>query len=306
MRKILVTGASGHLGLNLALLASGQGYKVTGWSHSKGLKNTPFESETVDLTDLSALPGHLTALEPELIIHCAAIANIDIAEKQPELTHRMNAEVPGVMARLAKNMGAKMIHISTDAVFDGTKGNYKEDDPVNPLNAYALSKLHGEHAVAEANPDVAIARVVFYGWTMNGNRSLAEFFYNNLSAGKTVNGFTDMLFNPMYVRDLAQTLLEMAEANLTGMWHTFGNDTLSKYDFGVAMARVFGLDEGLIKPVLAGELMRDAQRSIKLSTNSDKLAAALGHQLPGLMGGLAALKRDFDQGWREQLAAYQA
>ena len=218
----------------------------------------------------------------------------------------MNTEEIGVIARLAKNMGAKMIHISTDAVFDGTKGNYKKDDPVNPLNAYAVSKLRGEHAVSEANPDAAIARVVFFGWTMNGNRSLAEFFYNNLSAGKTVNGFTDMLFNPMYVRDLAQTLLEMAEANLSGIWHTFGNDTLSKYDFGIAMARVFGLDERLIKPVLAGELMRDAQRSIKLSTNSDKLAAALGHQLPGLTSGLAALKRDFDQGWREQLAAYQA
>ncbi len=306
MSKILVTGASGHLGLNLSLLASAQGYKVTGWSHSKGLKNTPFVSESVDLGDLEALPERLIALEPEIIIHCAAIANIDIAEKHPELTHRINAEVPGVIAKVAGEIDARMIHISTDAVFDGTKGNYKEDDPVNPLNAYAVSKLAGERAVLEANPDAAIARVVFYGWTMNGSRSLSEFFYNNLKAGNAINGFTDMLFNPMYVRHLAETLLEMAETDLSGLWHTFGRDSLSKYDFGVALADVFGLDSSLIKAISAKDLDRDAVRSLNLSTNSDKLATALGHPLPGIAEGLVALKADFDLGWPEKLAAYRA
>lgn len=306
MTKLLVTGVSGHLGLNLALLAVDQGYEVTGWSHSRELKNTPFVSESIDLGDLDALPARLKALEPELIIHCAAIANIDFAEKHPELTHHINAAVPAVVAITAKEMGAKMIHISTDAVFDGNKGNYKEDDAVNPLNVYAVSKLKGERAVAEANPDVAICRVVFYGWTMDGNRSLSEFFYNNLSVGKAVNGFSDAYFNPMYVGDLAQTLLEIAETKLSGIWHTFGNDTLSKYDFGVTLARVFGLDENLIKPVLSKDVLRETLKSANLSTNSDKLAAALGHKLPGLADGLNALKVDFDKGWRERLAAYQA
>ena len=198
-----------------------------------------------------------------------------------------------------------MIHISTDAVFDGSKGNYKEDDAVNPLNAYAKTKLTGERAVMQANPDAAIARVVFYGWTLEGNRSLAEFFYNNLVAGQSVNGFTDAYFNPMYARDLAETLLEIAEANLKGIWHTFGNDTLSKYDFGVTLARKFGLDESLIKPVSASQ-GRSVVRSLNLSTNSDKLASALGHPLPGLAQGLNRLKEDFDKGWRETLAAYKA
>ncbi len=306
MSKVLVTGASGHLGLNLALLAEEQGYKVTGWSHSKALKNTPFVSQSVDLGDLKGLPERLCDLEPEVIIHCAAIANIDIAEKQPELTHRINAEVPGVMAKVAKDLDAKMIQISTDAVFDGSKGNYKEDDLVNPLNAYALSKLAGERAVLDANPDAAIARVVFYGWTMDGNRSLSEFFYNNLSAGKTVNGFTDMFFNPMAVRHLAETLLEIAEADLSGIWHAFGSDTLSKYDFGVAMAKTFGLDGSLIKAVSAKDQYRDAVRSLNLSTNNSKLASALGHPLPGLAQGLERLKFELDQGWREKLAGYKA
>ena len=305
MTKLLVTGASGHLGLNLALLAVEHGYKVTGWSHLRGLKTPPFSSESVDIGDLEALPAALRALEPEVIIHCAAIANVEIAEKQPELSQRINAEAPCVIASVAKQLDAKMIHISTDAVFDGSKGNYKEDDAVNPLNAYAKTKLAGERAVMQANPDAAIARVVFYGWTLESNRSLAEFFYNNLVAGQSVNGFTDAYFNPMYVRDLAETLLEIAEANLKGIWHTFGNDTLSKYDFGVALARKFGLDESLIKPVSASQ-GRSVVRSLNLSTNSDKLASALGHPLPGLAQGMNRLKEDFDKGWRETLAAYKA
>ena len=305
MTKLLVTGASGHLGLNLALLAVEHGYEVTGWSHSRGLKTPPFSSESVDIGDLEALPAALQALEPEVIIHCAAIANVEVAEKQPEPSQRINAEAPCVIASVAKQLDAKMIHISTDAVFDGSKGNYKEDDAVNPLNAYAKTKLAGECAVMQANPDAAIARVVFYGWTLEGNRSLAEFFYNNLVAGQSVNGFTDAYFNPMYVRDLAETLLEIAEANLKGIWHTFGNDTLSKYDFGVALARKFGLDESHIKPVSASQ-GRSVVRSLNLSTNSDKLTRALGHPLPGLAQGLNRLKEDFDKGWRETLAAYKA
>ncbi len=305
MTKLLVTGASGHLGLNLALLAVEHGYEVTGWSRLRGLKTPPFSSESVDIGDLEALPAALQALEPEVIIHCAAIANVEVADKQPELSQRINAEAPGVIARVARQLGLKMIHISTDAVFDGSKGNYKEDDAVNPLNAYAKTKLAGERAVMQANPDAAIARVVFYGWTLEGNRSLAEFFYNNLVAGQSVNGFIDAYFNPMYVRDLAETLLEIAEANLKGIWHTFGNDTLSKYDFGVALARKFGLDESLIKPVSASQ-GRSVVRSLNLSTNSDKLARVLGHPLPGLAQGLNRLKEDFDKGWRETLAAYKA
>ncbi len=307
MTKLLVTGASGHLGLNLALLAIEHGYKVTGWTHSRGLMNPPFACESVDIGDLDALPAALRALEPEVIIHCAAIANVDVAEKQPELSQRINADAPRVIASVAKQLDTKMIQISTDAVFDGSKGNYKEDDAVNPLNAYARTKLAGERAVIQANPpDAAIARVVFYGWTLEGNRSLAEFFYNNLVAGKSVNGFTDAYFNPLYVRDLAETLLEIAQANLKGIWHTFGNDTLSKYDFGVALAREFGLDESLIKPVSASQ-GRDVVRSLNLSTNSDKLARALGgHPLPGLTQGLTRLKEDFDAGWRERLAKFKA
>jgi len=115
------------------------------------------------------------AAQPDALINCAAQANVDAAEKHPEHAFRVNAEAAGELAKLARAAGVPMIQISTDAVFDGMQGNYRETDTPNPLNTYAKSKLAGEQAVAQANPEAVIARVVFYGWSLTGTRSLAEF-----------------------------------------------------------------------------------------------------------------------------------
>ena len=95
------------------------------------------------------------------------------------------------------------MHVSTDAVFDGQAAATTEQDTPNPLSIYARTKLDGERGVAEANPDAIIARVNLYGWSLSGRRSLAEFFFNNLSAGKRVKGFTDVYFCPLLANDLA-------------------------------------------------------------------------------------------------------
>jgi len=197
-----------------------------------------------------------------------------------------------------------MIQVSTDAVFDGTRGDYRETDTPNPLNIYAKSKLAGERAVAEANPDATIARVVFYGWSLTGSRSLAEFFYNNLSAGKPVNGFTDMFFSPLYVGHLAETLLDMLQKRLSGIYHVFAPVSLSKYEFGVRLAREFDLDANLIRPISALDSDLPTRRSLNLSMNTEKLQAALGKPLPNQTEGLRALHADFDSGLRRKLLSF--
>jgi len=221
MKHVLVTGASGLLGLNLALTAAQSGYHVTGWSGRHALVQTPFEAEQVDLTELEGLPARIAALAPDVIIHCAALANIDQAELHPRLAEKLNAQVPGVIAQAARACGAQLVHISTDAVFDGSRGDYRETDAPNPINTYARTKLAGEAAVAAAYPQALVARVNFYGWSASGQRSLAEFFYTHLRAEQTVNGFTDVFFSPLYVKHLAQLLLLMVEKSLSGLYHVF-------------------------------------------------------------------------------------
>jgi len=301
MTRLLVTGASGMLGANLALLAQDLGYEVEGWTNSRLLVDAPFATRAVDFCDPLGLEQAFYAAQPDALINCAAQANVDAAEKHPEHAFRINAEAAGELARMARDDSVPMIHISTDAVFDGTQGNYKETDAPNPLNTYAKSKLAGEQSVAEANPEAAIARVVFYGWSLTGTRSLAEFFFNNLTAGKPVNGFTDMFFSPLYVRHLGEVLLEMLQKRLGGIYHVYSPESLSKYDFGARLAHEFGLDASLIRPISALDSDLPTRRSLNLIMNTDKLQAALGKPLPNQAEGLHALHADFDSGLRQKL-----
>ena len=301
MTRLLVTGASGMLGANLALLAQDLDYEVLGWTNSRRLVKAPFATRPVDFLDQKALAQALEAAQPDALINCAAQANVDLAEKHPEHAFRVNAEAAGKLAALALLANVPMVHISTDAVFDGTQGNYRETDTPNPLNTYAKSKLAGEQAVAEANPAAVIARVVFYGWSLTGTRSLAEFFFNNLRAGKPVNGFTDMFFSPLYVGHLAETLLEMLKKRLSGIYHVYSSESLSKYDFGLRLAQEFGLDASLIRPISALDSDLLARRSLNLGMNTEKLQAALGKTLPSQAEGLRALHADLDSGLRQKL-----
>lgn len=306
MTRLLITGVSGLLGINLALEAVQNGYDVVGWTNSRTLKNTPFQHATVALENLENLPAALQNARPDAVIHCAAIASLDVAEQNPQLADLVNAQAPGVLAQTAKTMGIPFVQISTDAVFDGSRGNYSEDDMPNPLNTYAQSKLAGEESVRQAYPDSLIARVVFYGWSLNGKRSLAEFFFNNLSQGKPVNGFKDSIFSPLYVRDLADLLLEAMSKRLTGTYHFFSKESLSKYDFGVALARRFELDENLIEAMQTSQGNLLTKRSLNLSINTAKLQNALGHDLPGIAEGVERLFDDYQKGLRQQLAAFLA
>lgn len=304
--RLVVTGASGLLGLNLSLVAARQGAVVTGLVNSRSLQGVPFEVRQTNLLDTDAALEIIAASRPEAIIHCAAIASINAAEQQPELAWKLNAEVPGKLAEAAKSWGVPFVHISTDAVFDGIKGDFRETDPTGPLSIYGRAKLAGEQAVSAANPDAIIARTVFYGWSLSGNRSLAEFFFNQLTTGEPMKGFTDLIFCPLYVEDLAQALLEMIEKQLSGVYHVVAPDHLSKYEFGVRIARKFGLDADLIEPVQTGNVDRGAPRSLNLTLNTEKLQQALGHGLPGVDAGLARLYDRWAEGYSQTLQGYRA
>lgn len=299
--RLLVTGASGLLGLNLSLVATAQNLTVTGLVHSRVLRGTPFETQKVDLLDQADSLAEIEAVKPDAIIHCAALANLNAAEAEPDLAHTLNAVVPGKLAAAAFRWGVPFVHISTDAVFDGQTGGYTEADPPNPLSVYARSKLAGEIAVQEANPDSLIARVVFYGWSLSGKRSLSEFFFNNLQAGNRVKGFTDTLFCPLYVEDLSQILLEMLKAGLKGVYHVVSPESLSKYAFGVRIAEKFGFDTGLIEPVRMQKIEREAPRSLNLVLKTDKVQSALGHGLLSVDDGLERLYQRWQEGYPEQL-----
>ncbi len=301
---LLVTGASGLLGLNLCLLAVDKGNTVTGLVNTHPLTGIPFHQEQVDLSQTPKALNTILSIKPDAIIHCAAVADLNLAERKPELAQQLNSELPGLLADAAYRESIPFIHISTDAVFDGETGGYDETDLPNPLSVYAQTKLAGEQAVLDANPEALVARVVFYGWSSSGKRSLGEFFYNHLREGEPINGFTDTYFCPLYVEDLSLVLLEMLTTGLNGIYHVVSPEAISKYQFGLRIARAFGFDEGLIKPIAASDIHRNAPRSLNLSLNARKIQFALGKVLPSVDEGIQHFYQRWKQGYPQKLQSY--
>jgi len=302
--RLLITGSSGLLGLNLALDAS-RTHHVIGVDRDT-LKSVPFELIKADLLDPDAVRRILAESKPDAVIHCAALANVDTCESNPELAYQINADFPARLADACARRQVRLVHISTDAVFDGQKdGAYIENDLPNPQGVYAQTKLEGERAVTQINPTAIVARVNFYGWSLSGKRSLAEFFINNLSNGKNVNGFTDVLFCPMLVNRLGDVLLVMLERNLRGLYHVVGPQAMSKYQFGVEIARKFGLKESLISPQSVDKSGLNARRSHNLWLSTNKLSTDLGMTLPSFSTGLDEFYTQYQQGYPQKIRSYQ-
>ncbi len=300
MTRFLVTGASGLLGLNFAL-RFGEQHEIIGVVHQNRLRNVPFQVLQADLTHLGVLQALVEKANPEVILHCAALANVDTCESQNDLAYRVNAEVPGELAKIARDTGIHLVHISTDAVFDGARGNYTEEDQPNPQNTYARTKLAGEQAVQNANPDALVARVNFYGWSISGQRSLAEHFFYNLSARKQMKGFTDVFFCPLEVNHLAEILMRLITLKASGVYHVASGEALSKYNFGQRIARRFGLDSSLIQPVSWREAGLKAARSPNLTLNVDKLRNTLDDEPPTQDQGLERFYQLFCAGYPQRL-----
>jgi dTDP-4-dehydrorhamnose reductase len=302
--KLLITGASGLLGISLAMEAMRE-HEVIGADRGK-LKSAPFPVFQADLLHQDAIERVIDSVRPDWLVNCAAFANLDVCEQHPDLANILNGDVPGEMAKLCAKKDIRFVHISTDAVFDGEKTEaYTEEDVPNPLGVYSRTKLAGEGAVQGVNPQAMVARVNFFGWSLSGNHSLGEFFFNHLRAGKPVNGFTDVIFCPMFVGHTARLLLAMLEKELCGLYHVLGAQAMSKYQFGVEIARRFGLNESLISPRSVEGSGLTARRSRNLRVSTHKLSTDLGREIPEFSTGLDEFYTQYQQSYPQKIRSYQ-
>lgn len=280
-------------------------HEVFGVDRGK-LKSAPFPVTKTNFFNIRAFESMLDEIQPDWVINCSALANLEECEKHPDQAKILNVDLPRELAEACAERNTKFIHLSTDAVFDGTKeGAYTEVDQPNPQGVYSQTKLDSENAVQDANPQAIVARVNFYGWSMSGYRSLSEFFFNNLSEGRNVNGFTDVIFCPMWVNHLAQTLLAMLEKDLHGLYHVVGAQPMNKYQFGLEVARKFSLDESLISPQSVERSELTAKRSHNLWLSVHKLSTDLGRPLPSFSTGLDGFYTQFQQGYPQKIRSYQ-
>ena len=302
--RVLITGASGLLGLNASLMQASH-FDIIGVVHQTHLRDVPFQLVHADLTQDGIVEKVIDQVAPDVVINCAAMAQVDQCELFPEEARRINAWMPGIVAGCCDHHRIPMLHISTDAVFDGKKGGYTEADIPHPQSVYAQTKLEGEERVLSANPRSLVVRVNFFGHSLSGERSLAEFFLHHLLNGAQVNGFVDVIFSPLYVKHLADILFVMIDKGLHGLYHVVGEEKVSKYDFGRMLAKKMSLDESLIIPTSVSDAGLKAKRSPNLFLDISKLKAA-DIEIPSLQQGLDAFIADFQTKWHVAMHAYQS
>lgn len=301
---LVVTGASGLLGASLLFRAMEVGRDVTGICCQHPLIGTGATLVNLDLTDRDATQRALVRLSPSSVIHCAAATNVDWCEDHPEEAQRINVEASAFLAGLAAELGAEFMYVSTDAVFDGKQGRYRESDSPDPVNTYARTKLQGEEQVLRSNPSSLIARVNMYGWNAQNKQSLAEWVLGRLQEGKDVPGFTDVFFNPILVEDLSDVLLAMLDRRLTGLYHVVGGERVSKYHFAGQVAEMFGFPAQRVRAASVEDGTLRAARPRDTSLNTTKIRSELGRDMPDVASGLRKFKELSDRGYPARLKSY--
>ena len=300
MPRLLITGASGLLGANIVMEARDE-HEVIAVYNRHPIELNGVQSAQVNLCQQVEATRLFDRFQPEWVIHCAADTSIDELEDDPDRAFRVNRDMAANVAEAAQQAGARIVHISTDAVFDGRDGPYHETDPTEPVNVYGKSKLAGERAVQAVYPDALIIRTNIFGWNAQPKTSLAEWFLEQLEAGNTCPGLTDIDFSPLLANDLAKLILLMLAEDLSGVFHVPGADCVSKYDFGMHIANLFGFDTDQIVPTVSGDVGFKALRPARACLVGDKIEHLLGIQLPAIEDSLIRFRALRETGFTARL-----
>jgi dTDP-4-dehydrorhamnose reductase len=291
MQTWLVTGARGFLGTNVGVALGGRAHLV-GQGRTGVTSAVYSRMITTDLSDPAGITAAIRDIRPDVILHAAAISGHETCAIDPEQALAVNVVATRAIAAEASAVGARMIAISTDAVFAGDRGNYAEADPIEPFSYYGETKAMGEAGIRAELADHLIIRTNFFGWSETGRKSVLEFFVNSLRQGTAIRGYPDFVVTSIYVQSLIEAIWRLNEARATGTLHVASCDALSKYDYGVTIAREFGLDADLIARLGPPEGAHAASRSRNLSLCTDRAAGLLGSPLQSQEAGVAQARAE--------------
>jgi len=282
--KILITGANGLLGQHLVKLlldTTAHDIIATGKGDPRYVvQNSRLHYYALDITDGMAVHSLFEKLLPDTIVHCAALTQADECELNPIKAWEINVTATRFIVEAAKKINAFLIFISTDFVFDGINGPYKETDTVNPVSYYGSTKVAAEKSVAESGLPYAIARTcLLYGNIFVGTRNnVISWVKENLEQVKKIKVVSDQWRTPTYVEDLAKGILLIAEKKAVGLFHISGKDFLSPYDMAMATAAYLNLDASLIEKVDASVFTQPAKRPVTTGFIIDKAKNELGYE----------------------------
>lgn len=300
--RLLVVGANGLLGSNVVAEGLDRNWDLRGTYHSA---EPDFEIplHQLDITNTDHLDEVIGTVDPDWVVNCAAMTDVDGCEEMPEQAYEVNGEAPSEMASLCAAGSIGFLHVSTDYVFDGNQqASYSEDGELNPIQEYGASKLQGERAVRSTNENALITRLSFVYGIHRSSGSLTGFpawVRERLAEGEETPLFTDQHVTPTRAGQAATTFLDLIEKWHSGTFHVAVRSCVTPHKFGRVICHQMDADESLLIEGSQADIERAAQRPANTCLDVTRLEEALGRKQPTLDADLDAISEAFDSGENE-------
>lgn len=295
-KRILITGSNGLLGQKLVdLLAGDESYETfaTAKGENRLIVSEGYSYLEMDITDTNQVDEVLTQVKPDVIIHTAAMTNVDQCELEKDACWKLNVTAVEILIGACKKHNIFLEHVSTDFIFDGTSGPYSEEDAPNPVSFYGWSKYAAEKAVIHSDIQWAIARTVLvYGIAHDMSRSnIILWVKKSLEEGRAIKVVTDQVRTPTLAEDLAMGCFLIADQRAEGVFHISGKDFLTPYEMAIMTADYFSLDKSLISPTDASAFTQPARRPPRTGFDLKKSRNVLGYEPHTFREGIALLAK---------------
>ena len=293
--RVLISGANGLLGQHL-IQSRSQESEILGIIRPRDSTGSRVDCETreLDLTQFSEVIQVLDTFAPEVIIHTAAEGRVDAVQKRIDEFRTLNVELPSLLSKYAKNSGAQIVHLSSNAVFGGKAESYSDYSGLDPINDYGVLKAEAERSVIEQNPGALIVRpILMYGWPQpSGRQNPVTSWISNLREGKKIRVVDDVWTEPLSAWDCAEAVWCALDTEMSGPLNVSGGVKMSLLEFAHMVASVFELDSSLIEPASSGDFPTLAPRPLSTSFDLKRLTEELHFHPFSPLEGLEKLKRN--------------
>lgn len=294
-KKLFLTGASGLLGAN-ALYRWQNQFDCLGVYRSHPIRMTEAKTLALDLTDTQRIKEVLNSFKPDVIVHAAALSNIDACETNRQEGYLQNVSVTEYLATEAEELKCQFVFISTDAFFDEADKLFTEDDEPRPINYYGETKAKAERIVLDLPKGLCI-RTNFFGWNYQDKKGLAEWVLHSLKSQTETPLFKDVFFSPLFVDTLAKGISHLIHDETKGIMNVAGENFVSKLEFGTRLAKLFELNATLIRAASVKDSPLKAKRSRAMGLSVKRLKARYPQLDLTLENGLKSLADQVKQGY---------
>ena len=292
-KKVLLTSESGFFSSTWSIDTKNK-YKNFTLSRSKKKNKNFFKNFKINFNNLKSIDIIVNKIKPDIILHTAAITDVDLCEKDQKLSKKINYDLTKKISNICKKKKIKLIFISTDQVFSKNLNNL-ETQKMSPINIYSLHKSMAEKYILDNLQDYLIIRTNFFGIAPKNKKSFIDFVYSNLNLKKKINLITDIIHNPISIHLLIKYITKLININSFGVFHISSNEKISKYQLGMKIAKIFNLDNTIVNKSKLSDFSFKAQRPNYMYLNNKKLKKILKIKIPSIQDQLKDIKKKYIQ-----------